>query len=194
MSLSSKSCPKSWVLSRTPIKSVNHLSAEQTRLSLALLPLYPSLFPSEPQQPSFLRRDTVCGATAVFVCAYHGRCWGTWGELSPCPRESPLWCPPGRPSAVSRPPLLLSWGSHSDWRGMETLHIQRSIYKQKCNVEGGFCNSVCKHSPQSSWTSLTWRRRRLARRSLPPCSLLEDKIKLLKQKYETRMIWGTTYF
>lgn len=56
-------------------------------------------------------------------CAYHGRCWGTCSELSCFPREGPLLRPPGRPSAVSRPPLPLFWGSSSCWRGMATLCI-----------------------------------------------------------------------
>lgn len=114
---------------------------------------------------------------------YHGRCWGTWGELSRCPQECPLCCPLMRPSAVSRPLLPLSLGSRSGSRGMETLRIYLQKHKQVSNLDGGLRYSVCKRSPRSSWERLTWRRR-FARRSLPPCSLLEDEIKLLEQKHE----------
>lgn len=35
---------------------------------------------------------------------------------------------------------------------------------------------------QSNWAGLTWRRGRLARRSLPPCSLIVNKYKMLKRQ------------
>lgn len=106
-----------------------------------------------------------------------------WGELSCSLPVCPLWCPQGRPSAVSRPPLLLSWGSHSYWRGTETLHIYiytHTVYKQSWHLRRWVCWSICKDSQQSSWADLTLRKRRLARRSLPPCSLIVNRHKQRK--------------
>lgn len=164
-------------------KVSNHLSSEQTE-SLA-------------HSISFSIRASAQSVELqlCFQSAYHGRCWGMWGKLSQCPQAYPLWCPPGRPSAVSRPPLLLFWGSHSDWRGMETLHI----YILHINNHGiwkmGFLQYLHRCIHITAGQVLTWRRRRLARRSLPRCSLIVNKQKPLKQKKGVLInltLWGRT--
>lgn len=156
------SFPKTSEASGTPTKSTKPL----LHLSI-FLPIQPSHHPSRGQT----RSVCLCGT-------YHGRCWGMWGELSCSLPVCPLWCPQGRPSAVSRPPLPLSWGSHSYCRGTETLHIYiHTVGKQSWHLRKWVCWSICKDSQQSSWADLTWRKRRLARRSLPPCSLQVNRNK-----------------
>lgn len=103
--------------------------------------------------------------------AYRGRCWGMWNKLNHCPQVYPLWCPQERPLAVSRPPPLLSLGSHLYWRGMETLHIGvRHLKSWKEN-----CNSICQKFSTGSQAELTWWFRRFGRRSLPPCSWILNR-------------------
>lgn len=137
---------------------------------------FPKTYKPEPLQPLHLQL-CLCGT-------YRARCWGTWGEPSRSPQVCHLGCPPGRPSAVSRRPLLLFWDSCSYWRGMETLHIH-ILYVNDHEILENLLQHLHTHTQkteQSSWAGLTWRRGRLARRSLPPCSLIVNKYKMLKRQ------------
>lgn len=108
------------IISGTPAKSANSWNNR-----VRVPHFYPSIF-SAATPPANPPEDRHSSVRLCLYDAYHGRCWGTWDELRHSPPWLLLWCPPGTPAVVSRLPLLLSWGSHSGWRGMETLHVHQA--------------------------------------------------------------------
>lgn len=140
--------------------------------------MYPSFFPSNP--PTIPPENRHClGVYATPTVAVAEGCEASWAALSRCvpsgvpkggPRQSPgrHCCSPGvhiHTGEVRRPCTYI---------------YTHTVYKQSWHLRKWVCWSICKDSPQSSWADLTWRKRRLARRSLPPCSLIVNRHKQRK--------------